>query len=431
MIPTPKVPDGKESSSIRLLHHATTHNKLAVWALSFFAEPTTIHSLMMENSASFCKSSSKDTYPSSTSSSQGPIYGEELAQVRQVMADNDQTATESRQINGTSGWYPFTSMDVATLKGSDPDATECRASITCQGIINDENQAVESSAAVTISTAAKIGGSFTASSSSEDRSEISSLAGSAGFNSPSTVEGDLLNANSFGNDGHNEGAPPYQGQGANGGKCLKFSSTKVIIFVVILFLAVTAACVPVLVMPYLTTKASHTATEPFPPIPSVDSSASMATDIPSPVPSADPTDTPSQTTSSPSHVPSTQPTIAPTQKPTSSPSKGTNKPTIYTEPTISPSASPTSSPTFENATTIFYAIGDVPYNSREKVELAERIRAMPTDGDFLIHVGDIRLGQDPTVRCSLRDYVEVRRILLQSTIPVFIIPGGKLLASSL
>lgn len=133
-------------------------------------------------------------------------------------------------------------------------------------------------------------------------------------------------------------------------------------------------------------------------------------------------------TPNPSTTPSEKPTELPTPRPSTLPSNlASQAPTIDAEPTISPSQNPTLSPTFENATSIFYAIGDVPYRSQEKVELAQRMRELPQDGDFLIHVGDFRSAQDPTVRCSFKDYVDVRRILLQSKIPVFIIPGGKLL----
>ncbi|CAJ1963251.1 unnamed protein product [Cylindrotheca closterium] len=141
-------------------------------------------------------------------------------------------------------------------------------------------------------------------------------------------------------------------------------------------------------------------------------------------PSLYPTITPSANPSlpiSPSDRPSDLPSTRPTARPTN---LASNNPTIATQsPTLTSSFSPTSSPTFDNTTTIFYAIGDVPYRSVEKVELAQRMRELPQDGDFLIHVGDFRSAADPTIRCSFKDYLDVRRILLESKIPVFIVPG--------
>jgi hypothetical protein len=82
-------------------------------------------------------------------------------------------------------------------------------------------------------------------------------------------------------------------------------------------------------------------------------------------------------------------------------------------------------PSVQPVETIFYAIGDVPYRDSEKVELEEHVLALPDDAEFLIHVGDIRSGEDEQKNCTIEEYIEVRDILLQSPVPVFIIPGGK------
>lgn len=81
-------------------------------------------------------------------------------------------------------------------------------------------------------------------------------------------------------------------------------------------------------------------------------------------------------------------------------------------------------PTAYEDETIFYAIGDVPYLDSEKIQLRDRMMNLPDNGEFLIHVGDIRSGKNKTAPCKLEEYQEVRDILLQSKIPVFIIPGG-------
>lgn len=112
----------------------------------------------------------------------------------------------------------------------------------------------------------------------------------------------------------------------------------------------------------------------------------------------------------------TPPTVLPTQAPSTLPTLS-----------LSPSSQPTTtaSPTAEPVETTFYAVGDVPYRDSEKIELAEHMLAIPDDAEFLIHVGDIRSGDNETELCKFEDYEEVRDILLRSPVPVFIIPGGK------
>mmetsp|Transcript_3497 Transcript_3497/g.7942 ORF Transcript_3497/g.7942 Transcript_3497/m.7942 type:complete len:395 (+) Transcript_3497:42-1226(+) len=95
-------------------------------------------------------------------------------------------------------------------------------------------------------------------------------------------------------------------------------------------------------------------------------------------------------------------------------------------PSLTPSSAPTMNPTGtykDKVETIFYAIGDVPYNDLEKVQLRDRMINLPQDGEFLVHLGDIRSGKKRTEPCRLEQYQQVRDLLLQSKIPVFIIPG--------
>jgi hypothetical protein len=96
-------------------------------------------------------------------------------------------------------------------------------------------------------------------------------------------------------------------------------------------------------------------------------------------------------------------------------------------PSSEPSASqPSESPTSisENQLqTRFYAIGDVPYTNLQKMELIQQIETLPDDAEFLLHLGDIRSG-NPTNPCELADYQDVANVLLGSTVPVFVVPGG-------
>ena len=150
-------------------------------------------------------------------------------------------------------------------------------------------------------------------------------------------------------------------------------------------------------------------------------------------------------TMDPSPIPTTAPSSISTSDPT--PLLTTNGPTKLpttespmevdhtstSEPTYEPTKSPTTEPTKEEAdesfttidsTTKFYAIGDVPYTSREAEELEEQMRALPDDAEFLIHVGDIRSARDGN-RCSIEEYETVASIMLQSHAPVFLVMGGK------
>jgi len=92
-------------------------------------------------------------------------------------------------------------------------------------------------------------------------------------------------------------------------------------------------------------------------------------------------------------------------------------------PSASPNQKSSSKPSFAEWETIFYAIGDVPYNNIQKGQLRTHMKNLPSDGEFLIHVGDIRPVMAPMALCRREEYMQVRDILLESKIPVFILPG--------
>ena len=68
----------------------------------------------------------------------------------------------------------------------------------------------------------------------------------------------------------------------------------------------------------------------------------------------------------------------------------------------------------------FYAMGDVPYQSAEDELLPRQIAELPSDAEFVVHVGDIKDGSTP---CDEAVYIKVSRMLSRSQAPVFIIPG--------
>lgn len=120
----------------------------------------------------------------------------------------------------------------------------------------------------------------------------------------------------------------------------------------------------------------------------------------------------------------TEPTESPIGK-TKAPAFPTSSPTMVTaRPTDPPMEnSPTASPLPPN-TARLYVIGDIPYKPEERLRLRRIVKNMPYDAEFLIHVGDIRNATEDT-HCNLTEYQDVRDILLQSPVPVFVVPGGE------
>ncbi len=68
----------------------------------------------------------------------------------------------------------------------------------------------------------------------------------------------------------------------------------------------------------------------------------------------------------------------------------------------------------------FYAMGDVPYQPAEDELLPRQIAELPSDAEFVLHVGDIKDGATP---CDKAVYIKVSGMLSKAKAPVFIIPG--------
>jgi len=113
-------------------------------------------------------------------------------------------------------------------------------------------------------------------------------------------------------------------------------------------------------------------------------------------------------------LPTLAPVLAPVEliNPTTPTAGAPNDPGPASEPT-----------TPEGGTkTIFYAIGDVPYDDDQAETLDDQMRNLPQDAEFVIHVGDIRSSPEG-VDCERSEYENVRDLLKQSHAPVFIILG--------
>lgn len=69
---------------------------------------------------------------------------------------------------------------------------------------------------------------------------------------------------------------------------------------------------------------------------------------------------------------------------------------------------------------IFSAMGDIPYTPIEYLLLPKQIAELPAESAFVVHVGDIKTGQVP---CAEIIYETVSKMLSESKVPLFIIPG--------
>lgn len=69
---------------------------------------------------------------------------------------------------------------------------------------------------------------------------------------------------------------------------------------------------------------------------------------------------------------------------------------------------------------VFAVMGDAPYSEKEYGLLENQLAELPSETEFVVHVGDIKPGALPCVE-SL--YVRVAGVLRQSKKPVFILPG--------
>jgi len=69
---------------------------------------------------------------------------------------------------------------------------------------------------------------------------------------------------------------------------------------------------------------------------------------------------------------------------------------------------------------VFYVTSDSPYDSSEEQKLSADLQVMP-DAEFVVHLGNI---QDSSVTlCSESRYARVKDVLVQSPVPMFILPG--------
>jgi hypothetical protein len=77
----------------------------------------------------------------------------------------------------------------------------------------------------------------------------------------------------------------------------------------------------------------------------------------------------------------------------------------------------------QGTTVIFYATADVPYDADEEVKLMKDLDALPSDADFVIHLGNI---QDASVSmCPATRYGDVASVLQKSPVTIFVVPGDE------
>lgn len=69
------------------------------------------------------------------------------------------------------------------------------------------------------------------------------------------------------------------------------------------------------------------------------------------------------------------------------------------------------------STTIFYAIGDAPYDNAEAAKLKDQMMNLPKDAEFVVHVGDFTTNND----CPINEYKRAVSSLKVSPVPVFVI----------
>lgn len=142
------------------------------------------------------------------------------------------------------------------------------------------------------------------------------------------------------------------------------------------------------------------------------SSAPSSYRIPSRLPSALPSITPS---SSPSTYPSTS--AAPTEVASSAP---TYTPTVSIEPVARSPIVPFSANETLDSILTFCVIADAPYTKEELAELPDQIGTQMEGCEFLVHLGDIFVGDTP---CLAEDYQTIRDVMIESDVPAFLVPG--------
>jgi predicted phosphodiesterase len=81
-----------------------------------------------------------------------------------------------------------------------------------------------------------------------------------------------------------------------------------------------------------------------------------------------------------------------------------------------------SNPEFYPKTTTFYVLGDLPYSENQAYTLKQQMNELPSDAEFVVHVGDIRSSTGKP-KCRRSEYRNVAKLLLRSHAPVFVIRG--------
>ena len=77
-------------------------------------------------------------------------------------------------------------------------------------------------------------------------------------------------------------------------------------------------------------------------------------------------------------------------------------------------------PAEEPGVVTFYAMGDVPYTPEDDAILPKQIAALPSDAEFVVHLGDIKGGSTP---CDEAVFIKVAGMLRKSAHRLFIVPG--------
>jgi len=70
---------------------------------------------------------------------------------------------------------------------------------------------------------------------------------------------------------------------------------------------------------------------------------------------------------------------------------------------------------------VFYVTSDSPYDSGDEQKLLADLEALPSDAQFLVHLGNIQ--NSAVTLCAESRYGRVKDVLLQSPVPLFILPG--------
>ena len=120
------------------------------------------------------------------------------------------------------------------------------------------------------------------------------------------------------------------------------------------------------------------------------------------------------------YPPSFRPSMGPSLRPT------TSEPTVTesTVPSIGNGGGQNDPGNNGDGIVNFYLIADVPYNPKERDELGPQITDIPSDGEFVVHLGDIRSAREGQ-RCDQAEYTYLGDVLRNhSHAPAFVVVGG-------